>query len=82
VPYTKGSNDPCATRDGDDGLDGAATGAAERMRMRIDVVPTDAMLRIYTHFQYQVHGDGARERRRRSDHEHNDHLQPGRLLYI
>jgi hypothetical protein len=74
--------DPCAPRNSDDGLDGAAACAAELMRMHIDTIQADAALRIDAYHQSQVHGDDTRERIRRGDHEHDDHLQPRRLLYV
>ena len=76
------SEDPCTNRDGNDSVDGAAAGVAEPVRTCIDTIQADAMLRINAYQQRQVRGDKTRERIRRGDHKHYDHLQPRGLLYI
>ena len=43
--------DPCAPRDADDGLSGAAD-AAEHVRTRVDAVTTDTVLRIDVRSQH------------------------------
>jgi hypothetical protein len=73
---------PCAAHDPDDGLDSAATGAAELVWMRVDPVKVDAMLRMDAYHQSQVSSDDARKHIRCGDHKHDDHLQPRSLFYV
>jgi hypothetical protein len=73
---------PRAPRDSEDGLGYAVEGAAEPVRTCIDTIQADATLRINAYQQRQVRGDDTRERIRRGDHEHNDHLRPRGLLYV
>jgi hypothetical protein len=72
----------CASRDSDNGFDGSATCAAEPVRMRIYTIQADAAFGIDACHQSQVRGNDTRERIRRGDHEHDDHLQPRGLLCV
>jgi len=76
------SKDPSAPYGTDESPKGVVTGAAERMRTRIDGVVADAMLRVDSHPQHQVRGGGARECIRGSNHECDDHPHSRGLLYV
>ena len=82
VSDTTYGEDPCTPHDSDNGLDGAAACTAQPVRAHIDTIQADAALRIDAYHQRQVRGDDTRERVRRGDHEHDDHLQPCSLLYV
>lgn len=48
----------------------------------VDTFAADAVLSVNTDAEREERRDDARERARCRDHEHDDHLQPRRLLHV
>ena len=70
------------THDVDDDQNDAMECAADKVRVRVDGVGTDTLLRIDANPQHKMRGHDARERGRRGNHECDDYLKPHRLLNV
>jgi hypothetical protein len=65
-----------------DCADGSAARAAQRMWTTVNTFVAYTVLRIDAHVDCQERRDDTREPARCCDHEHDDHLQPRRLLHV
>jgi len=65
-----------------DGTNGSAARAAQRMVAAIDTFAAYTVLTVDAHAKREERRDDACERARRRDHEHDDHLQPCGLQHV
>ena len=64
------------------GANSVATHTAHHMTAAVNTFAAYTVLSVDAHAECQERRDDARERARRRDHEHDDHLQPRCLLHI
>ena len=73
---------PSALHGTSDGANSVATHTAHHMTAAVNTFAAYTVLSVDAHAERQERRDDARERARRRDHEHDDHLQPRCLLHV
>ena len=81
LPYARKAY-PTALNRTSDGANSVATHTAQHMATAVDTFAAYTVLSVDAHAERQERSDDTRERARRGDHEHDDHLQPRCLLHV